>query len=129
MKLDTFFAQHTIFTFEEVFSALSKNQQVNSSTLHNLLAYHRQRGHIIRIRRGLYYSVPQGVNSATYPVDPFLVASKMASDAILGYRTALGIFGKLHTISNRTLLPLTKLEKGPYTFQDVKYRKASLQPL
>lgn len=126
MKLDAFFAQHAVFTFEEVFTALSKIHQVNSSTLYNLLAYHRQKGHIIRIRRGLYCSVPQGIDSTTYPVDPFLVASKLASDAVLGYRTALAIFGKLHTISNEFIYLSTKLEKGPYTFQDVKYRKASI---
>ncbi len=126
MKLDAFFAQHTVFTFEEVFTALSKNHQVNSSTLHNLLAYHRQRGHIIRIRRGLYYSVPQGIDPTTCPVDPFLVASKMSTDAVLGYRTALAIFGKLHTISNEFVYLSTKLEKTPYIFQDVKYRKASI---
>lgn len=126
MKLDAFFAQHTIFTFEEVCSALSDNHQVNSSTLHNLLAYHRQQGHIIRIRRGLYYTVPKGIDSTTYPVDPFLVASRLAPDAVLGYRTALAIFGKLHTISNEFIYLSTKLEKGPYIFQDVKYRKASI---
>lgn len=126
MKLDIFFAQHAVFTFEEVFTALSKIHQVNSSTLYNLLAYHRQKGHIIRIRRGLYCSVPQGIDSTTYSVDPFLVAGKIAPDAVLGYRTALAIFGKLHTISNEFIYLSIKLEKGPYTFQDVKYRKASI---
>jgi predicted transcriptional regulator of viral defense system len=109
-----------------MFSALSKKKQVNSSTLQNSLAYHRQQGHIIHIRRGLYYSVPQGMDSTTYPVDPFLVASKIAPDAVLGYRTALAIFGKLHTLSNEFIYLSTKLEKGPYTFQDVRYRKVSI---
>jgi predicted transcriptional regulator of viral defense system len=126
MKLEAFFAQHPVFTFEEVFRALSKNQPVNSSTLHNSLAYHRERGHIIRIRRGLYYSVPQGIDSATYPVDPFLVASKLAPDAVVGYRTALAIFGKLHSISNEFIYLSNKPEKGPYMFQDVTYRKVSI---
>jgi predicted transcriptional regulator of viral defense system len=126
MKLDTFFAQHAVFTFEEVFNALSNDRQVNSSTLNNLLVYHRQQGHIIRIRRGLYYTIPQGIGSTAYPVDPFLVASKLAPDAVLGYRTALAIFGKLHTISNEFIYLSTKLEKSPYIFQDVKYRKASI---
>ena len=95
MKLDSFFAQNMVFTFEEIQTALSQHRPVNSSTLYNLLAYHLQRGHIIRIRRGLYYSVPPGVESSSCPVDPFLIASKIANDAVLGYRTALDIFGKL----------------------------------
>jgi predicted transcriptional regulator of viral defense system len=127
MKLETFFAQHPVFTFEEVFNALSKNQQVNPSTLYNSLAYHRARGHITRIRRGLYYSIPQGIEDSTaYPVDPFLVASKIAPDAVLGYRTALAIFGKLHTLSNEFIYLSAKLEKSPYVFQNVKYRKVSI---
>ena len=127
MKLEIFFAQHPVFTFEEVFDALSKNQQVNPSTLYNSLAYHRERGHITRIRRGFYYSIPQEIeDSTTYPVDPFLVASKIAGDAVLGYRTALAIFGKLHTLSNEFIYLSAKLEKRPYVFQDVKYRKVSI---
>lgn len=126
MKLDSFFAQHTVFTFEEVQTALSQNRSVNSSTLYNLLAYHLQRGHIIRIRRGLYYSVPQGIEASLCPVDPFLIASKLAVDAVLGYRTALDIFGKLHTISNEFVYLSNKVEKGPYIFKDVKYRRASI---
>lgn len=31
VKLETFFAQHSVFTFEVVSNALSKNQQVNPS--------------------------------------------------------------------------------------------------
>lgn len=127
MKLNSFFAQHTVFTFEEVQTALSQNRSVNSSTLYNLFAYHLQRGHIVHIRRGLYYSIPQGIEDSTiYPVDPFLVASKMAPDAILGFRTALAIFGNLHTLSNEFIYLSNKIEKGPYTFQDVKYRKTSI---
>jgi predicted transcriptional regulator of viral defense system len=126
MKLDSFFAQHTVFTFEQIQAALSQNRSVNPSTLYNLLAYHLQRGHIIRIRRGLYYSVPPGIESSSCPVDPFLIASKMAIDAVLGYRTALDIFGKLHTVSNEFIYLSNKVEKGPYIFKDVKYRRASI---
>lgn len=37
---------------------LLKQRIINHSTLHNSLAYHQKQGHIIRIRRGLYYSIP-----------------------------------------------------------------------
>src|SRR3989338_11700077 len=103
MKLDSFFAQHQIFTVGELLTWLSKESAnpINHSTLHNSLAYHQKQGHILRIRRGLYYSIPKGVIASSYPVDPFLVTSKMAEDAVLGYRTALDLHGKLHTTSNK----------------------------
>ena len=126
MKLDVFFSRHSVFTFEEIANFLSENQVVNSSTLHNLLAYHRQQGHIIHIRRGLYYSVPKGIEPNACPVDAFLVASRMSNDAVLGYRTALDIFGKLHTIQNEFIYISNKQEKSPYIFRDVKYRRVSI---
>ncbi len=126
MKLDVFFAQNTVFTFEEIVAALSETRAMNRSTLQNLLAYHRQQGHIIRIRRGLYYSVPKGVDPDNCPIDAFLVASRMSNDAVLGYRTALDIFGKLHTIQNEFIYISKKQEKFPYVFKGVKYRRVSI---
>lgn len=126
LKLDVFFATHTIFTFEEISSALAESHSVNSSTLHNLLAYHHQQGHIIRIRRGLYYSVPKSLNPSNCPVDPFLVASRLSTDAVLGYRTALDIFGKLHTVQNEFIYLSNKKENAPFIFKDVEYRRVSI---
>jgi predicted transcriptional regulator of viral defense system len=126
MRLDTFFAQHTVFTFEEIASFLSQTEKAKSSTIYNLLAYHQKQGHIVRIRRGLYHSVPKGIESTSCPIDAFLVASRMASDAVLGYRTALDLFGKLHSVQNEFIYISNKQEKKPYVFKDVTYRKASI---
>ncbi len=62
-----------MFTVEELTAWLAKKtaRTVNYSTLHNSLAYHRKEGHILRIRRGLYYSLPKGVITNSYPVDLF----------------------------------------------------------
>ncbi len=126
MKLDTFFAQHTVFTFEEVARFLSQTHETRSSTIYNLLSYHEKQGHLIRIRRGLYHIVPKGVDPNNCPIDAFLVASRMANDAIIGYRTALDLFGKLHTVQNEFIYLSTKQEKKPYLFGDVTYRKVSI---
>jgi len=109
MKLDDFFALHRVFTFNELANELSKNRKssAKSSTLYDLLTYHQKQGHILRIRRGLYFSIPKGSDPNHCPVDPFLVASKMAEDAVIAYSSALDLHGKLHTIQNRVVY-LTK---------------------
>ncbi len=132
--LNTFFAKHKIFTFKEIESYWLSTKvpppfeakQPNTSTLRNMLGYHQKKGHILRIRRGLYYVIPKGLSSDECAVDPFLIASKIADDAILGYRTALDFFGKLHTLSNE-LIYLSKCKKSnPLIFREITYRGVSI---
>src|SRR5580693_5661778 len=116
MKLDFFFTQHQIFTVNDLIAWLSKEfgRSINHSTLHNSLAYHQKQGHILRIRRGLYYSLPKGVIANSYPIDSFLVASRMAEDAVLGYRTALDLHGKLHSTSSKFIYLSKKRVMAPF---------------
>jgi len=99
---------------------------INSSTLHNSLAYHQKQGHILHIRRGLYYSIHRGISSNNYPVDPFLVTSKMAEDAVLAYRTALDLHGKLHTVQSEFVYLTKKRVMAPFFFRDIKYQAVSI---
>ncbi len=128
MKLDSFFAQYQIFTVNDLSLWLSRESgyAINYSTLHNSLAYHQKRSHILRIRRGLYYSIPKGVTASSYPVDPFLVTSKMAEDAMLGYRTALDLHGKLHTTSSKFIYLSKKRVMAPFVFKDIEYQAVSI---
>lgn len=128
MKLDDFFALHKVFTFKELKLSLSRNQgsSVKSSTLHNLLTYHQKQGHILHIRRGLYYSVPKGLDSTHCPVDPFLVAGKMAEDSVIAYGSALDLHGKLHTIQNRVVYLTKKRVMASFDFRDIKYQAVAI---
>ena len=59
MKLDAFFAQHQIFTVNDLIAWYSKEAgyAVNYSTLHNSLAYHQKQGHILHPSKlVLFYS-------------------------------------------------------------------------
>jgi predicted transcriptional regulator of viral defense system len=98
MKLDTFFATHPIFTVDDLTQFLGQSDSENPETRQALLRYHQKQGHILRIRRGLYASVPTGFDPRTYPVDPYLLASKLADDAVLAYHTALAFHGIAHSI-------------------------------
>jgi predicted transcriptional regulator of viral defense system len=72
-----------MFTIEEARNTLKIEK--NRSTLNNLLAYHLRKGHIIRIRKGLYYTIPRGQDAKTYPTHPYLIAGKIAPDSTLAY--------------------------------------------
>lgn len=127
MRFEDFLATHPIFTLKELIDFAKKNgQSLNRSTLHNSLAYHQKQGHILHIRRGLYYTTPKGTNPQECPIDSFLVASKMTEDAILGYRTALDLHGKLHTISNEFIYLSKKRMMAPFVFKEIKYQAVSV---
>ena len=128
MKLDDFFALHKVFTFKEFELSLSIGQGSPSkgSTLHNLLTYHQKQGHILRIRRGIYYSVPKGTDPTHCPVDPFLVASKMAKDAVIAYSSALDLHGKLHTTQSRVIYLTKKRVMASFDFRDIKYQAVAI---
>ncbi len=78
MDMETFLAQNQTFTIEEARKALGIEK--TRSTLDNLLAYHLGRGHIIRIRKSLYNTIPRGADAKTHPIHPYLIARKMAPD-------------------------------------------------
>lgn len=124
MNTETFLSHNQVFTIEEMRVALEMKR--NCSTLYNLLAYHLQRGHIIRIRKGLYYTIPIGTDPKTYPIDPYLIASKMAPDAVLAYHTSLGFHGKLHFLRNDFIYVTQKKLQPPFVFHNLLFRGISI---
>ncbi|MCX6991381.1 MAG: type IV toxin-antitoxin system AbiEi family antitoxin domain-containing protein [Chlamydiae bacterium] len=120
MDLETFLAQNLVFTIQEARNALGIEK--NSSSLANLLAYHLRKGHIIRISKGLYYTIPRGGDPKTYPTDPYLIAGKMAPDSILAYHTSLGFHGKLHSLRTDFIYITQKKVKPSFIFRDTSFK-------
>ena len=106
--LNEFFSQHAAFTTEELDIFLLSRKSFNLNTRKSLMAYYCKKGRIINIRRGLYATIPFGLDPSSYPVDPYLLAAKMAEDAILAYNTALQFHGKAYSIYNRLLYVSSK---------------------
>jgi predicted transcriptional regulator of viral defense system len=98
MKLRSFFRTHPVFSVEDFAGFLSSYGTHNVRTQESLLAYHVKAGNIVRVRRGLYASVPPGASSENSPIDPFLLAGRMSTDAILAYHTALEAHGKAYSV-------------------------------
>ncbi len=127
MRLDEFLARRAVFTVEEVERYLSERGSGNAHTRKSLLAYHRRRGRIVRVRRGLYARVPRGMDPETTPVDPYLVAAGAAPDAVLGYHTALEFHGKAYSVHWR-LVYVSGRKSLPFAFQSHEYRRAPVPP-
>jgi len=121
MKLRTFFRTHPVFTVEDFAGFLSSDGTHNLRTQESLLAYHVKAGNIVRVRRGLYAVVPPGASVETYPVDPFLLASRMTKDAVLAYHTALEFHGKAYSVYEHFMY-LGASPSRPVTFRSLQFK-------
>jgi predicted transcriptional regulator of viral defense system len=119
LKLKTFFSEHPVFTTEELSLFLSENSAGNRWTRKSLLSYHESKGHLLRVRRGLYAVVPEGRQGES-SVDPYLVAAKLTDDAVLGYHTALSFYGKAYSVQSSFQF-LTVQAARAFTFQSASF--------
>lgn len=98
MKLQGFLNRHAVFTHDEFVTAVKGENSHNPNTQKALLAYYKNSGRILPLRRGLYAVVPPESTAKTLFPDPYLVAGKMAEDAVLAYHTALDFHGQGHSV-------------------------------
>jgi predicted transcriptional regulator of viral defense system len=128
MRLEEFLSSHPVFTSEEFARFLRARGSLNESTHNSLLHHHLRQGRVVRVRRGLYATLPPGASPDTFSPDPFLVAAKFAPDAVLGYHTALEFHGRAYSVHTRyTFLTATAVRELTYrdvTFRPVLFAKA-----
>ncbi|MCK4727608.1 MAG: hypothetical protein KAT27_01670 [Desulfobacterales bacterium] len=125
MKLRDFFARKPVFTHAEFVAFLHAEGPRSVKTRESLLSYYTRTGRILRVRRGLYITVPPGVDPEARPLDPYLLAGKMTDDAVLAYHTALEFHGKAHSVHEQFLY-LTKRAPRPVTFRSYRFRGVSV---
>ena len=118
MKPQAFFSKYPVFTRGEIATHLAPHGERSSRTIDSLLAYHLRAGRIFRIRRGLYSVLTTGREQA---VDPYLIASRLAPDAVLAYHTALELFGRSYSIQHRSLI-LSGHRVRPLAFRGHRYK-------
>jgi len=116
MRFEEFLAGHPVFRVDEL-PGYGGNEWTRKATL----AYHSKRGHIFRVRRGLYAAVPRGASAETCPVDPYLLASRLAPDAVLAYHTALEVHGRAHSVFERFSY-LTGRDTRPLEFRSLRFK-------
>ena len=123
IRHDSFFRRHPVFTREELAEHLSNGGHVGARTQESLVAYHTRTGRLVRVRRGLFAVIPPEANGETYPIDPYLVASRLTPDSVLSYHTALELHGRAYSVWQH----LTYLASRPVeqlTFRSHVYRGA-----
>lgn len=114
MKAQEFFQKKEVFTRDELKQFLSGDGGTNS--LKEIIKYHIKQNNIGQVKKGLFYSVQVGFSPDNQPVDSFLVTSKAADDAVIGYYTALDILGHAHSVYNRYYF-ITQKAKNYNRFQ------------
>lgn len=92
VNFSDFLRGQRVFTVADVDRYLVQFGAAGVGPRHRLLEAHRIAGDVIRIRRGLYATVSRS-ESRSCAVDPFVVASRLADDAVLAYRSALELHG------------------------------------
>lgn len=118
-----FFANHPVFSTDEFDRFLqARGRKVSPAGRDSLLRYHKLQGRIVPVRKGLYASIPPGRDPDRYPVDPFLIASRLAPDAVLAYHTALEIHGVAYSPhTSRVLFVTARRHRGPFEWRGVSY--------
>lgn len=131
MRSIDFFETHPVFTHDEFVQARADSGS-SAHTSNNLLGKHLASGRIARVRRGLYMSVPRGVEPDQASADPYLVATKLATGGPVAYHAALQFHGKARTIWRRFHY-LTSRRARPFRSQDMEFAPvqvpAALRPL
>ena len=125
MSSSGFFATHPVFTHEEYLSARGARSDRSPRTADSLLTRHVAADRILRVRRGLYASVPAGTTASAFRVDPFLLATKLAPDAAVAYHAALQFRGKAYSVWHRFRV-LTRSHLRALSFQGSEL--AGVQP-
>jgi predicted transcriptional regulator of viral defense system len=91
-----FFETHPVFRTEEFVWAHTAGGR-SPITSARVLSRNVSRGRLIRVRRGLYATVPSGADLERFLPDPYLVASRAREDAVLAYHTALAFHGRAYS--------------------------------
>jgi predicted transcriptional regulator of viral defense system len=119
MRSAEFFETHPVFTHAEFVAAHTAIGR-SSRTSNNLLARYLATGRLVRIRRGLYASVPRGVDPNSAAVDPYLVVTHLAEDATVAYHAALQFAGRAYSTWRRFHYVTAKRSK-PLGFRDLEF--------
>lgn len=90
-----FFSTRPVFRRGEYAAALGKSE--GDPNVDSMLKQHQRAGNIRRVSRGVYASVPAHAKASTWVVDQFLAASRLRTDGVIAYHSALELHGYAYT--------------------------------
>jgi len=121
MRLTTFFYQYPVFTLAEFSNFLSQQGQTHKPNQMALLAYHKQQGHIVSIRRRLFAVVPPLKKPENLQIDPYLIAGRITGDAVIAYHSALELHGLAYSVFYSFYF-ISQQQIKPFTFQNQQFK-------
>jgi predicted transcriptional regulator of viral defense system len=95
MDTNTFLQTHRVFNLDEAVQALAPSGG-RKATLERL-KYAVGRGKLKKLARGVYASVPPGMDPVKFQPDRFLAAGALRPDAIFSHHSALELLGVAHS--------------------------------
>jgi predicted transcriptional regulator of viral defense system len=101
MKPLDYFASHPVFRLEDFAAAHQAGGRLKPGSSLAAVKQHLRAGNLLRVRRGVYGVVPRGQTPNSVVVDPYVLASNLASDAVVAYHGALQFHGKAHSLTRR----------------------------
>lgn len=122
MKLKAFFESHPIFRYEEFADYMMSLGTTRPESWRQQLSYHQKVGNLIHIRRSIYAVKPYFSHDQW--IDPYLLASKITTDAIVAYHTALELHGCAYTTFSE-LISLSSKQSLPFIYAGQRFRCAS----
>jgi predicted transcriptional regulator of viral defense system len=124
--IEQFLDQVPVFTLNEFVTYLRKDVKRNVMTMaYNLIKNRRRSGKLGVVKEGLYYVVKPGTTPASAPVDEYLVASKLAPDAMLAFHSALDALGFGHSVFT-TYYYFSKVYRRPVRFRGCEYQSVKV---
>ncbi len=123
MTPGNFLKRHKVFRIDQFEAATGLSGAGRKASLD----YHRKRGHIIPVRRGIYWVVPPGADPESCAVDSILIASHITPQAIIAYHSALELHGRAYSSFNEVQF-ITERKMRPFEFRGTRYRSITAPP-
>ncbi len=127
MKPLDYFALHRIFRLEDFAAAHQAGKTLRPSSSLAIVKQHVRAGNLLHVRRGVYAVVPRGQVPNSVVVDPYVLATNLARDAVVAYHGALQLHGKAHSLSHRVPF-LTATKAKPYEFRGTEFVPVPVPP-
>ena len=117
--MQSFLEQYPVFALDELKSFFG--EKVRGRGAYNLLLHNRMMGRIGIVKQGVYYRVRANETPDTASVDSYLVASRLAPDAVLGFHSAFELLGVGHSMFYR-IYYLTRSPRRQFNFRNVSFQ-------
>ncbi|MEM1244392.1 MAG: transcriptional regulator, partial [Pseudomonadota bacterium] len=123
--IEKFFYEHPVFRFEEFAKWKKDNASDTETAVYQSIHYYIQTKRIIRIKKALYAVIPPNETEESVSVDPYLIAGKASEDSVLGFHTAMELYGMAYSVFQQFYF-LSQQKIKPFIFSDQYFQPVSL---